>query len=65
MKKQKLTPTNTHKECFYVIPDMSNLSCSTGEPILGSCKYCSHMVLLSEATFCKHFKKNTNERKDY
>lgn len=65
MKKQKLKPTNTHKECFFVIPDMTNLSCNTGEPILGRCKYSEHLVLLSDTTFCKHFKKNTNGREDY
>lgn len=57
--KKKIMPTNTHKKCFYVIPDMSNLSVETGEPILGTCRYCKYKVLLSEITTCKYYKDGT------
>lgn len=58
MAKKKLEPKGCHGDCYYSVPNMNNLSVSTGEPILGSCKYNSHCFLLSEKTFCKNFKKN-------
>lgn len=61
MKKQKVKPMNTHGECFYIIQDMNNLSCDTGEPILGRCRHSPHLLLLSETTNCKYFKKNGTE----
>lgn len=53
---KKVVLINKHEDCYYVVRDYSNLSLRTGEPIMGSCKHCDHMFLLSEKTSCKLFK---------
>lgn len=42
------------RDCFYCIPDMTNLSFATGEPIMGSCKYQKYKFLLSQKG-CKEY----------
>lgn len=46
---------HTCGECWYMIPDAGNLSVVTGEPVMGSCKHCKYMRLLSEDA-CENFK---------
>lgn len=63
MRKEKKCPNNkckeyaNHrcKECFYAIPKMDNLSITTGEPILASCKFEDYLILLNGLS-CKNFK---------
>ena len=48
----------------YVLDHLSN----AGRPVLGTCRYCSHMVLLSETRKCNFYKRlkhngNENEKK--
>ena len=48
------------KDCFYAIPDMTNLSIKTQEPILGSCRFQPYKILLNETACNENFKKRND-----
>lgn len=48
------------KDCFYAIPDMSNLSIKTQEPIMGSCRFQKYKVLLNQTACDENFKKRND-----
>lgn len=58
----KKVSTIKHKccECYWSIPDMSNLSTNTHEPILGSCKYQQYKILLNQTACDENFKKRND-----
>lgn len=53
----------TCADCFFIIPDMDNISFATGVPILGSCKYSPDKKVLMSDNVCEHFKKPTDEKR--
>ena len=48
------------KDCFYAIPDMSNLSIPTQEPIMGSCRFQKYKILLNQNACYENFKKRND-----
>ena len=48
------------KDCFYAIPDMSNLSIPTQEPIMGSCKFQKYKILLNQNACYENFQKRND-----
>lgn len=54
MKKQKDQPEQRCRDCIYCVPDLSNPSLKTGEPILGTCKHQKHLFLIN-FNICKNY----------
>lgn len=57
-KKVSITKTKC-SDCYWSIPDMSNLSLKTNEPIMASCKFQKYKVLLKQEA-CNDFKKRND-----
>lgn len=50
--------------CVEITPYVSEHLSNSGRPLLGTCRHCSHMVLLSEIRKCNFYKRlkyNGNE----
>lgn len=54
---KKQTSCEKCKDCYWSIPDMSNLSIPTQEPIMGSCRFQKYKVLLNQNACNENFKK--------
>lgn len=57
MKKNTDQEIELHcKDCYYAIPDESNISVVTGKPIFASCRFQKFKMLLNHDS-CKQYKK--------
>lgn len=54
---KKVLNINKCKDCYWCIPDMTNLSFASKEPIMGTCKFEKYKILLTQAA-CYEFKRN-------
>lgn len=54
---KKVLNINKCKDCYWCIPDMTNLSFASKGPIMGTCKYNQYKFLLNGEA-CESFKKN-------